>query len=349
MIEIIPATDIIDGRCVRLTQGDYARKKTYCDDPLGSGAAIRGGRHPTAPHGRSGRGEGCGAPEPPHTGAHCRADLARGAVWRRHQEPRGAGDGLQRRGEPRHLRKHRRAAAGAARGMDRGIRSRKDHSRGRHPRGQGGHSGLDRDGRDNGRRAHRTLSQRRPHAGDLHGHRARRHAVRRLNGILRRAATAVSGGGDHRKRRHRHDGGDRGSAQRGPAQRHCRKGPSTKAVSPSKRSNDACKTDNTLSGHPRRRDGKGHSLRAAAAGRRSRGVGREIRRRRGRRTGLSRHQCHGRRGVRPSRNSCRASPRGSTFPSPWAAASARWRMPHGCSTPGPTRSRSTAPPWPTPR
>ncbi|WP_290535096.1 1-(5-phosphoribosyl)-5-[(5-phosphoribosylamino)methylideneamino]imidazole-4-carboxamide isomerase [Alistipes sp.] len=34
MIEIIPATDIIDGRCVRLTQGDYARKKTYCDDPL---------------------------------------------------------------------------------------------------------------------------------------------------------------------------------------------------------------------------------------------------------------------------------------------------------------------------
>ena len=39
MIEIIPATDIIDGRCVRLTQGDYARKKTYCDDPLE--AALR--------------------------------------------------------------------------------------------------------------------------------------------------------------------------------------------------------------------------------------------------------------------------------------------------------------------
>lgn len=39
MIEIIPATDIIDGHCVRLTQGDYARKKTYCDDPLE--AALR--------------------------------------------------------------------------------------------------------------------------------------------------------------------------------------------------------------------------------------------------------------------------------------------------------------------
>ncbi len=33
MIEIIPAIDIIDGKCVRLTQGDYARKKEY-GDPL---------------------------------------------------------------------------------------------------------------------------------------------------------------------------------------------------------------------------------------------------------------------------------------------------------------------------
>lgn len=33
MIELIPAIDIIDGRCVRLTQGDYAQKKEY-GDPL---------------------------------------------------------------------------------------------------------------------------------------------------------------------------------------------------------------------------------------------------------------------------------------------------------------------------
>ena len=33
MIEIIPAIDIIDGRCVRLTQGDYRRKNEY-GDPL---------------------------------------------------------------------------------------------------------------------------------------------------------------------------------------------------------------------------------------------------------------------------------------------------------------------------
>ncbi len=34
MIEIIPAIDLIDGRCVRLTQGDYAIKKVYEQNPL---------------------------------------------------------------------------------------------------------------------------------------------------------------------------------------------------------------------------------------------------------------------------------------------------------------------------
>ncbi|MFQ5629991.1 MAG: HisA/HisF-related TIM barrel protein, partial [bacterium] len=34
MIQIIPAIDIIDGKCVRLTQGDFHRKKIYNDDPL---------------------------------------------------------------------------------------------------------------------------------------------------------------------------------------------------------------------------------------------------------------------------------------------------------------------------
>ena len=31
---IIPAIDLIDGRCVRLTQGDYGQKKEYSADPL---------------------------------------------------------------------------------------------------------------------------------------------------------------------------------------------------------------------------------------------------------------------------------------------------------------------------
>jgi phosphoribosylformimino-5-aminoimidazole carboxamide ribotide isomerase len=34
MIELIPAIDIIEGKCVRLTQGDYATKKVYNEDPL---------------------------------------------------------------------------------------------------------------------------------------------------------------------------------------------------------------------------------------------------------------------------------------------------------------------------
>ena len=34
MIEIIPAIDIIDGKCVRLTQGNYTQKTVYNENPL---------------------------------------------------------------------------------------------------------------------------------------------------------------------------------------------------------------------------------------------------------------------------------------------------------------------------
>ncbi len=33
-MQIIPAIDLIDGKCVRLTQGDYQQKKVYNEDPL---------------------------------------------------------------------------------------------------------------------------------------------------------------------------------------------------------------------------------------------------------------------------------------------------------------------------
>ena len=39
MIEVIPAIDIIDGRCVRLSQGDYASKRVY-GDPLDMAKAF---------------------------------------------------------------------------------------------------------------------------------------------------------------------------------------------------------------------------------------------------------------------------------------------------------------------
>lgn len=34
MIELIPAIDIIDGKCVRLSQGDYGSKKVYNENPV---------------------------------------------------------------------------------------------------------------------------------------------------------------------------------------------------------------------------------------------------------------------------------------------------------------------------
>ena len=34
MIELIPAIDLIEGKCVRLTKGDYDTKKVYNEDPL---------------------------------------------------------------------------------------------------------------------------------------------------------------------------------------------------------------------------------------------------------------------------------------------------------------------------
>lgn len=39
---IIPAIDIIDGKCVRLTQGDYGQKTVYNEDPLEVAKAFEG-------------------------------------------------------------------------------------------------------------------------------------------------------------------------------------------------------------------------------------------------------------------------------------------------------------------
>ncbi|HEV8593871.1 MAG TPA: 1-(5-phosphoribosyl)-5-[(5-phosphoribosylamino)methylideneamino]imidazole-4-carboxamide isomerase [Pyrinomonadaceae bacterium] len=38
--EVIPAIDLIDGKCVRLVQGDFARKKIYDGDPLNVARAF---------------------------------------------------------------------------------------------------------------------------------------------------------------------------------------------------------------------------------------------------------------------------------------------------------------------
>src|SRR5213596_1696646 len=41
-MEIIPAIDIIEGRCVRLTQGDYAQIKIYNENPLEVAKSFEG-------------------------------------------------------------------------------------------------------------------------------------------------------------------------------------------------------------------------------------------------------------------------------------------------------------------
>lgn len=40
MIEIIPAIDIIGGKCVRLTKGDYGKQRTYADNPAEMAAEL---------------------------------------------------------------------------------------------------------------------------------------------------------------------------------------------------------------------------------------------------------------------------------------------------------------------
>ena len=34
MIELIPAIDMIDGKCVRLSQGDYSTQKVFNENPV---------------------------------------------------------------------------------------------------------------------------------------------------------------------------------------------------------------------------------------------------------------------------------------------------------------------------
>ena len=41
-MQIIPAIDIIDGKCVRLTEGDYAQKKVYNENPVEVAKSFEG-------------------------------------------------------------------------------------------------------------------------------------------------------------------------------------------------------------------------------------------------------------------------------------------------------------------
>ena len=49
MIELIPAIDIIDGKCVRLSQGDYDSKKVYNENPVEEALSLIHISEPTRP------------------------------------------------------------------------------------------------------------------------------------------------------------------------------------------------------------------------------------------------------------------------------------------------------------
>ena len=43
-MQIIPAIDIINGKCVRLTKGDYAKQIIYNEDPVNVAKGFEGCR-----------------------------------------------------------------------------------------------------------------------------------------------------------------------------------------------------------------------------------------------------------------------------------------------------------------
>jgi hypothetical protein len=54
-MRIIPAIDIIEGKCVRLTKGDYNTKKVYNEDPLEVAKAFEDNGIDIPASGRPGR------------------------------------------------------------------------------------------------------------------------------------------------------------------------------------------------------------------------------------------------------------------------------------------------------
>ena len=67
MIELIPAIDIIDGKCVRLSQGDYDSKKVYNENPVEVAKELAWYPTPSCGRPRRSRFPPCG--KLPHAGA----------------------------------------------------------------------------------------------------------------------------------------------------------------------------------------------------------------------------------------------------------------------------------------
>ena len=55
-MDLYPAIDLRDGRCVRLTQGDYDRETVYGDDPVAQARVFADAGHAVDPRRRPRRG-----------------------------------------------------------------------------------------------------------------------------------------------------------------------------------------------------------------------------------------------------------------------------------------------------
>ena len=355
MITIIPDIDTIGGECVRLTQGDYASRKTsYYRDPLEAALRYRGRRASAA----------CTwsistAPKPPNP-----VNLA---VLERVATRTGLevqyGGGIKSREALRSglFDAGAEAAPSAAaspsrepdtlRRMAHGLRARNglilgaDIARRRWWLDPGLAGKFGAHGR---RRTDRALPFRRGlRRSSAPTFRAGRHAVRPLGGLLRRSCKAAfPADGDHRQRRYLGAWSDIGELDR----QGLRSVIVGKALYEGARYTLTTATPQTRCLAKRIipcldiRDGQtvkginfvGLQTRSATPW----NSGAEIRRRGGRRTGLPRHQRLGGGPSGPSPSWFRASPRASTSRSPSAERHlVRSMMPGGSSTPGPTRSR----------
>ncbi len=84
-MEIIPAIDIIDGKCVRLTQGDYNQKNVYTEHPLEVAKQFEAAGLRRLHLGGSRRGQSRCGEELESVGSHSRQNIDGGRFRRRHQ------------------------------------------------------------------------------------------------------------------------------------------------------------------------------------------------------------------------------------------------------------------------
>ena len=106
-MELIPAIDLRDGRCVRLLKGDFAAETVYSDDPQERSRELSGARRASRPHRRSRRRARRHAAESPDRAAAGEEQQREAAGGRRSAHDRAHSRAVRRRRRSRSDRQHR--------------------------------------------------------------------------------------------------------------------------------------------------------------------------------------------------------------------------------------------------